>query len=102
MGEHSRSSATGAGVEVALQRSLQLFLHGLWWGDQGRPPDLANDYRNTEKHMGKIIGAYQNLQSAQEAMSRLVETIGDATGLSIIGPDGAQFIEKTSLNKTWV
>jgi hypothetical protein len=52
--------------------------------------------------MGKIIGAYQNLQSAQEAMSRLVETIGDATGLSIIGPDGAQFIEKTSLNKTWV
>jgi hypothetical protein len=51
--------------------------------------------------MGKIIGAYQNLQAAQEAMSRLVESMGDAVSLSIIGPGHSDIAAKPWLNKTW-
>jgi lysylphosphatidylglycerol synthetase-like protein (DUF2156 family) len=51
--------------------------------------------------MGKIIGAYQNLQAAQEAMSRLVESMGDAVSLSIIGPGSTEISAKSSLNKAW-
>lgn len=48
--------------------------------------------------MARIIGAYQNLQSAQEAMTRIVESLGGGARLSIVGP----LDDRSSLNKPWL
>lgn len=50
--------------------------------------------------MARIIGAYENLQSAQEAMARIVESVGEAARLSIIGPGKSGQNEKSSFNKS--
>jgi len=52
--------------------------------------------------MAKIIGVYQNLQSAQEAMTRIVASGAEPTRLSIIGPGQSQINDKSPFNKTWL
>src|SRR5215471_9091224 len=52
--------------------------------------------------MARIIGAYQNLQSAQEAMSRIVESVGERARLSIIGPGQPRLNDKSAFNKPWL
>src|SRR5262252_7274838 len=49
--------------------------------------------------MVKIIEAYQNLQSAQEALNRIVESVGEPGRLSIIGPGRPQISDKSRFNK---
>ena len=52
--------------------------------------------------MVKIIGAYQELQSAQEAMNLIVKSMGETARLSIIGPDRPQVGDKSQFNKSWL
>src|SRR5215468_10205441 len=52
--------------------------------------------------MVKIIEAYQNLQSAQEALKLIAESMGEPGRLSIIGPGQSQITDKTLFNKPWL
>jgi len=52
--------------------------------------------------MAKIIGVYQNLQSAQEAMTRIVASGAEPARLSIIGPGQSQINDKSRFNKPWL
>src|SRR5262245_29066172 len=52
--------------------------------------------------MAKIIGAYQTLQSAQEAMTRIVGTGAEPWRVSIIGPGQSQFNDKSPFKKSWL
>ena len=52
--------------------------------------------------MVKIIEAYQNLQSAQEALKLIVESVGEPGRLSIIGPGQSQINDKSRFNKPWL
>jgi phosphatidylglycerol lysyltransferase len=49
--------------------------------------------------MVKIIEAYQNLQSAQEALKLIAESMGEPGRLSIIGPGQSQITDKSRFNK---
>jgi phosphatidylglycerol lysyltransferase len=52
--------------------------------------------------MIKIIEAYQNLQSAQEALKLIAESVGEPGRLSIIGPGQSQINDKSRFNKPWL
>jgi phosphatidylglycerol lysyltransferase len=52
--------------------------------------------------MVKIIEAYQNLQSAQEALKLIAESMGEPGRLSIIGPGQSQINDKSRFNKPWL
>lgn len=52
--------------------------------------------------MVKIIEAYQNLQSAQEALKLIAESIGEPWRFSIIGPGQPQINDKSRFNKPWL
>jgi lysylphosphatidylglycerol synthetase-like protein (DUF2156 family) len=52
--------------------------------------------------MIKIIEAYQNLQSAQEALKLIAESVGEPGRLSIIGPGQSQIIDKSRFNNPWL
>src|SRR5262249_40692575 len=52
--------------------------------------------------MVKIIEAYQNLQSAQDALKLIAEIVGEPGGLSIIGPGQSQITDKSRFNKPWL
>jgi Phosphatidylglycerol lysyltransferase, C-terminal len=52
--------------------------------------------------MAKIVGAYQSLQSAQEALTRIVESGAEPGRLSIIGPGQSQINAKSPFNKSWL
>ena len=52
--------------------------------------------------MVKIIEAYQTLQSAQEALKLIAESLGEPRRLSIIGPGQSQINDKSPFNKPWL
>ena len=52
--------------------------------------------------MVKIIEAYQTLQSAQEALKLIAESVGEPGRLSIIGPGQSQINDKSPFNKPWL
>jgi lysylphosphatidylglycerol synthetase-like protein (DUF2156 family) len=52
--------------------------------------------------MVKIVEAYQNLQSAQEALNLIAESVGEPGRLSIIGPGQSQINDKSCFNKPWL
>jgi lysylphosphatidylglycerol synthetase-like protein (DUF2156 family) len=52
--------------------------------------------------MVKIIEAYQTLQSAQEALKLIAESLGEPGRLSIIGPGHSQINDKSRFNKPWL
>ncbi|HKC86683.1 MAG TPA: DUF2156 domain-containing protein [Blastocatellia bacterium] len=52
--------------------------------------------------MVKIIEAYQNLQTAQEALKLIAESMGEPGRLSIIGPGQSQINDKSRFNKPWL
>jgi phosphatidylglycerol lysyltransferase len=52
--------------------------------------------------MVKIIEAYQTLQSAQEALKLIAESVGEPGRLSIIGPGQSQINDKSRFNKPWL
>src|SRR6266498_4501617 len=52
--------------------------------------------------MVKIIEAYQNLQSAQEALKLIAESVGEPGRLSIIGPGQSQINDKSRFNNPWL
>src|SRR5215813_11134244 len=52
--------------------------------------------------MAKVIGAYQNLQSAQEALTRIVEGGAEPGRLSIIGPGQSKINDKSPFSRSWL
>src|SRR5262245_13090875 len=52
--------------------------------------------------MAKIIGAYQTLQSAHEAMTRIVGSGAEPGRVSIIGPGQSQINDKSPFKKSWL